>query len=157
MINIDELKKFIEEANAAGYENDNPENQIKEKDGSTTLWYESGDWSFHDNFFGGEPYGGRIIVSYKKKPAWMMVYYGWLDDNISDVNGAYSFLRKALRAGKVEDFRGPKEFNEGKFKYINNREGEYKNYLGKEEIYLNGDSVYTATYLGGLVDQREGD
>jgi len=174
MINLDELKKFKKEAHGAGYESENPKNEVKEGDGSTTLWYESGDWKFHDNYFGGEPYGGRTVISYKNKPVWIMVYYGLLDNKVSDVNEAYVFLRKALRAKKDpparfaeasarrvgeagESFRGPKEFSEGKFRYANNWQGAIENYSGKEEIYLHGDLIYTAMYMGGLVDQREGD
>jgi len=164
MIDLNQLKAFKKEAHGAGYESENPKNEVKETDGSTTLWYESGDWKFHDNYFGGEPYGGRTVISYKNKPAWIMVYYGLLDNKVSDVNEAYVFLRKALRAKKDppvgeagESFRGPKEFSEGKFEYVNNWQGTLENYSGKEEIYLGGDLIYTATYMGGLVDQREGD
>lgn len=158
MIDLNQLKAFKKEASGAGYESENPKNEVKEKDVSTTLWYESGDWKFHDNYFGGEPYGGRTVISYKNKPVWMMVYYGRLDDKVSDVNQAYSFLRKALRVkGEEETFRGPKEFTEGKFKYMNNWQGALENYSGKEEIYMDDNLIYTAMYLGGLVDQREGD
>ena len=157
MIDLNQLKAFKKEAHGAGYESENPKNEIKEKDGSTTLWYESGDWKFHDNYFGGEPYGGRTVISYKNKPIWMMVYYGWLDEKVSDVNEAYSFLRKALRAERGEGFRGPKEFNEGKFRYTNDWQGDLENYFGKENIFMRGDLVYTAMYMGGLVNQREGD
>jgi hypothetical protein len=31
----------------------------------------------HDNFFGGEPYGGRTAVLFREKLVWMMVFsYG---------------------------------------------------------------------------------
>ena len=157
MVDINQLKAFKKEAHGAGYESENPANEIKEKDGSTTLWYESGDWKFHDNYFGGEPYGGRTVISYKNKPIWMMVYYGWLDEKVSDVNEAYSFLRKALRAERGESFRGPKEFNEGKFRYTNDWQGDLESYSGKENISMDGDLIYIAMYMGGLVNQREGD
>ena len=164
MIDLKELKKFKKEASGAGYESENPKNEVKEKDGSTTLWYESGDWKFHDNYFGGEPYGGRTVISYKNKPVWIMVYYGWLDEKVSDVNAAYSFLRKALRAKKDppvgeagESFRGPKEFSEGDFRYANSWEGGLENYSGKEAMYSNASLIYKAMYLGGLVNQRDGD
>ena len=157
MIDLNQLKAFKKEASGAGYESEGLKNEVKEKDGSTTLWYASGDWKFHDNFFGGEPYGGRTVISYKNKPVWIMVYYGWLDGRVSDVDEAYIFLRKALRAERGDGFRGPKEFTEGKFKYVNTWQGLLENYSGKEEIYLNDSSVYTAIYMGGLVDQREGD
>jgi hypothetical protein len=155
MIDLNQFKAFRREASDVGYESEQPKNEVKESDGSTTIWYESGDWRFHDNFFGGEPYGGRTIISYKNKPVWIMVYYGWLDA-VSNVNEAYLFLRKALRAEREDGFRGPRKFAEGKFKYINNWQGTLENYSGKEEIYLDGDLIYTATYMGGLVDQREG-
>lgn len=158
MFDINELKKFKKEADSAGYESESPKNEIKESDGSTTLWYESGDWKYHDNYFGGEPYGGRTVIFYKNKPVWMMVYYGWLDEKVSDVNEAYVFLRKALRAGSVEgSLRGPKEFSEGKFTYANSWQETLENYSAKEEMYLDGNLIYTATYTGGLVNQREGD
>ena len=158
MIDLDELRKFKKEAHGAGYESEHPKNEVKESDGSTTLWYESGEWKFHDNYFGGEPYGGRTVISYKNKPVWIMVYYGWLDDKVSDVNAAYAFLRKALRASKEEEsFRGPKEFSEGNFRYVNGWEGALENYYGNEAMYLNGSLIYRAMYMGGLVDQREGD
>ncbi len=156
MIDLNQLKAFRREASDAGYESEQPKNEVKESDGSTTIWYESGDWRFHDNFFGGEPYGGRTIISCKNKPVWIMVYYGWLDA-VSNVNEVYLFLRKALRAERGDGFRGPKEFTEGKFKYVNNWQGTLANYSGKEEIYLDGGLIYTAMYMGGFVDQREGD
>lgn len=158
MVDIKQIEAFRKEANrAAGYESEGQKNEIKEKDGSTTLWYESGDWKFHDNFFGGEPYGGRLVISQKNKPVWMMVYYGWLDASVSDVDEAYGFLRKAMRAEAEGGFRGPKEFVDGNFKYVNNWQGTSENYSGKEEIYFDGNLIYTATYMGGLVDQRAGD
>jgi len=31
--------------------------KTREADHSTTIVLEHGDWKFHDNYFGGEPYG----------------------------------------------------------------------------------------------------
>jgi hypothetical protein len=36
MIDLNQLKAFRKEANAAGYESEGPKNEIKEKDGSHT-------------------------------------------------------------------------------------------------------------------------
>ena len=47
---------------------------------------------------------------------------------------AYGFLRKAMRAETEGGFRGPKEFADGKFKYVNNWQGTSENYSGKEKI-----------------------
>ncbi|MDP2720664.1 MAG: DUF5680 domain-containing protein [bacterium] len=154
--NKNELKKFKEEARKAAYESENPKYEVTEKDGSTTLAYESGDWKFHDNYFGGDPYGGRTVYFYKGKPIQMMVYYGQVGKEY-DADKVYGFLRKALRAPNKGEFRGPKEFNEGVYKYTNNWEGNEDKFKGEENIYKNNKLIYSAIYAGGLVDQREGD
>jgi hypothetical protein len=55
-----ELKEFLIKANrphAMG-----TANVARQKDGSHTIIFREGDWSMHDNFFGGEPYGGRQVI-----------------------------------------------------------------------------------------------
>jgi hypothetical protein len=56
------LCQFLVQSNAAGYASGDAKNRIKEPDGSTTIVFQEGEWRSHDNYFGGEPYGGRIIV-----------------------------------------------------------------------------------------------
>lgn len=125
---------------------------IKEKDGSTTIPFEKGDFKSHDNFFGGEPYGGRVVVFYKNRPVWMMVYYGWVEKNIS-VDEVYAILKKALmQMPEDATFRGPKEFKEKEFIYQNNWTGDIERYSGEEKILKNNQSIYKANYMGGLVD-----
>lgn len=51
-----------------------------------------------------------------KKEASGACYDGWLDERVPDVNEAYLFLRKALRAERGDCFRGPKEFSESDMK-----------------------------------------
>lgn len=97
MTDIANLRSFLIEAAAAGYAADNPQNQHKEEDGSTTITYPKGDWKFHDNFFGGEPYGGREVVFFQGQPLWMMVYYGWVDQSVQDFPQIYTVLREALK------------------------------------------------------------
>ncbi len=58
MLNQQELIKFISEANKAEYASGNESSLINESDNSKTIIYERGDFKFHDNYFGGEPYGG---------------------------------------------------------------------------------------------------
>ena len=106
MKDMNSLVNFINEANIAGYEQEKPKNIKKENDGSTTIWYNRGDWKFHDNFFGGEPYGGRTVIHLKNKPVYITVYYGYVDKSV-DPNKIYPFLRKSLRKGKEKVFRGP--------------------------------------------------
>lgn len=125
---------------------------IKEEDGSFSLKVEDGDFKFHDNWKGGEPFGGSETVWYKGKPIWMMVYFG---EDMTGNEGAIPTLRKAL-SQMPEDFpaRGPRVLVDGEYKYENNWFGEIGKFDGKESIYQKGNKVYYASYHGGFIDQR---
>jgi hypothetical protein len=154
-MNKESLRQFLLDSNAAGYAGGDSKKWTKEADGSTTIPFEKGLWRSHDNFFGGEPYGGRIIVFHEDNPHWIMVYYGWVEEGI-DHDHVYDILQKALRQMPEEaPFRGPEELNEGEFTYTNKWEGDAEKYSGKEQITQGGKLIYQASYLGGLVDQRK--
>lgn len=153
---LQELEKFLKESGKADYTSSDPKDWVKEKDGSTTIFYKSGNWTLHDNFFGGEPYGGRIVVHYKGKPIWMFIYYGWIEEYVDYIQEVYDFLKAALNADPENKiFRGPKSFNKGEFRYENSWKGDLKRFFGEEKIYKASERIYSAKYLGGLVDQRK--
>ncbi len=150
------LRQFLLESNRAGYAAGEKKHWIKEADVSTTIPYESGEWRSHDNFFGGEPYGGRVVVFYRGKPVWIMVYYGWVAEGI-ETNPVYAALRRALeRMPEESPFRGPKEYSEDGYVYTNDWTGDLKQFSGEEKIFSQDVPVYKANYMGGLVDQRVG-
>lgn len=150
---IDSLRKFLITSNKKGYAAGDNVTSTKEKDGSKTITYKEGNWSFHDNFFGGEPYGGREVIFYKGKPVWIMVYYGWVEKKIKDIDSVYAFLQKSLANAPDEyPYRGPKELKEKNYSYENEWSGELNNFSGKEVINVDGNKIYEATYIGGLVD-----
>ncbi len=150
------LTQFLIDSNKAGYATGEEKKWIKEKDGSTTIPFEKGAWRSHDNFFGGEPYGGRIVVSHESKPVWIMVYYGWVADD-ANADSVYKVLRRALSAmPEKAPFRGPREFTQGEFAYTNKWEGDLERYSGAEQITQGKKVVYKADYRGGFVDQRSG-
>jgi len=127
----------------------------KEQDGSTSITLEKENWKFHDNYFGGEPYGGREVVFYGSRPIWIMVYYGNVDAGVSDLEPVYGFLKKALALVPDEaPYRGPAKFLDGDFQYENTWNGSLEAFSGEEIIYLHGEKVYSARYGGGLVAQR---
>lgn len=147
-----ELKKFIFDASRATYASGDESIKVKQPDGSTTIEFVEGDWVFHDNYFGGEPYGGREVVFYQGKPVWMMVYYGFVHIEIGNAE-VYGVLMEALRNTTSETpYRGPKAFEKANWRYENNLEGEVENFHGTEKIYHDGKCVYEASYIGGLVD-----
>jgi hypothetical protein len=87
----DDVKKFLIRANKSGYGNEYTQ-ETAELDGSHTITYSEKDWSFHDNYFGGEPFGGREVIHHKGRPVWMMVYYGGVTDSGEAALEIYAIL-----------------------------------------------------------------
>lgn len=149
------LQQFLIASNAAGYAEGDSKKWIKEDNQSTTIPFESGDWRSDDNFFGGEPYGGRTVVFYKGNPTWMMVYYGWVEDGV-DADLVYKVLRGALMKMPEEaPYRGPKEYKQEEFTYTNTWNGNVERFDGEEKITQGEKVIYQASYRGGLIDQRK--
>lgn len=156
MIDLDELKSFLVKAKKATYASGDESAKIINEDKSTTLIFEDGDWKYHDNYFGGEPYGGREVVFFQGQPVYIMTYYGWVDEKAENIKKIYGVLQKALTLIKEDKpYRGPKELSEGNHLYSNAYQGEIDNFSGEEIIRLGDQEVYCAKYVGGLVDQRK--
>lgn len=154
MSNIDftNLKSFILEASRATYASGDVFIKHKQPDGSTTINYKNGNYRYNDNYFGGEPYGGREVVFLDGKPIWMMVYYGLVYEG-ANKKEVYPFLMESLSNSNLEmPYRGPSLYQKGDWKYENVVEGEVNNFHGIEKIFRDGVCVYEARYMGGLVD-----
>lgn len=155
MFSLENLCKFLVKAKKSTYASGDNSKNIKEADGSTSLIFIEDNFKYHDNYFGGEPFGGREIVFFDNKPVYIMTYYGRVN-NIEDINKIYSFLQKALTLiPEDRPFRGPKEYKEDNLEYTNIFEGEIDNFSGEEIIKENGQEIYRAKYIGGLVNQRK--
>lgn len=156
MFDKKELCRFLIEAKKSTYAAGDSAKKIVNDDKSTTLIFESGDWKYHDNYFGGEPYGGREVVFYRGKPVYIMTYYGQVDDSVSDINKVYSVLMDALKLiPENKPYRGPEKYNNGDLSYENSFTGEVDNFFGEESISENGNEIYKARYIGGFVDRRK--
>jgi hypothetical protein len=152
-IDTQALKKFILESSRATYAAGDAAKKEKKPDGSTTICYESGPYKYHDNYFGGEPYGGREVVFLNEKPIWMMVYYGLVHEG-SDLEDVYPFLMECLSNSTVDiPYRGPASYARDVFTYENKFDGSVEHFSGTEKIFQSGTLVYEASYIGGLVDQ----
>lgn len=136
-VDLEGLRQFLLEANKAGYASKDNSSWIKQPDGSTTIHYQSREWLFDDNFFGGEPYGGREVISYRGQVVWIMVYYGWVEPWVEDVKTVESFLQDAL-SSPPEDLplRGPARFKpeRGDLLYTNTWRGDLGSFSGEEMI-----------------------
>ena len=150
MIQPNELNKFLINANINGYASESTAIE-KERDGSTSIRYAAGEWSIHDNYFGGEPFGGRETVFYKNQPYWIMVYYGKVLQGFNHKK-VYEFLKKSLLTMPEEaPYRGQRNFKEKDFEYKNNYTGDIECFRGKEKIFFKGVKCYEASYFGGLI------
>ena len=150
------LRSFVQKANKEGYGSGKEKNWKKEEDGSTTITFEFGDLKIHDNFFGGEPYGGRAVIFYQGKPVWMIDYYGAVikGENIKRI---YATIQKALSNAPAEmPVRGPRELEDGELTYENGWSGDIEDFSGHESIVnKEGRTIYKARYAGGLVNQQK--
>ncbi len=146
------LKKFLIYCGKEGYASLQDGDESKEDDHSTSITLTQGPWKFHDNYFGGEPYGGREVVFFENNPVWIMTYYGRAED-LAKIKQLYGFLKKALALVPDEaPYRGPREFIEDEWRYENKWEGLLDNFSGEEIIYHQAKKVYSAKYIGGLVN-----
>ncbi len=154
MNNVDHvaLKNFIFEDSRATYASGDDSLKKKQSDGSTSIEFESGAYKYHDNYFGGEPYGGREVVFLDDKPLWMMVYYGLVHDGAN--KEVYCFLMEALSNTTIDmPYRGPAWYEKGEWKYENKLTGDVSHFSGTEKIFRGGQCIYEASYIGGFVDQ----
>ena len=155
MLNLSDLKHFLVKAKTNTYASGDLNLLQKQPDHSTTITYQEGDFKYHDNFFGGEPYGGREVVFFKGKPVYLMVYYGSFNKNIKDLDKLYLILQKALtQIPPNYPFRDPKLFESKNLQYLNQWQGSINNFSGHEKILKNHKPIYSAKYIGGLVDQK---
>jgi hypothetical protein len=84
-----------------------------------------------------------------------MTYYWAVDESISDLKMIYAFLQESLKLIPLEaPFRGPKEYKKDSLTYTNDFAWEVDKFSGEETIFLEWKEVYSAKYMGGLVDQR---
>jgi hypothetical protein len=149
--------RFLLETSRRGYAAGSSAIKTRETDQSTTIVLEEGEWRFHDNYFGGEPYGGREVVFFRSQPVWMAVYYGYVH-KYATVDSVYSFLQRALHDAPADfPVRGPEVLTEGRFSYRNVHDGDVNSFSGHEIIQEDGREVYSAHYAGGFVDRRAGD
>jgi hypothetical protein len=154
-MNAQPLHEYLLKVAADGYAANQENRWTKEHDGSTTIVHHDGPWSMNDNFFGGEPYGGREVVFHEGTPVWIMVYYGTVARGVAEVGGIYSFLQRALSQTDHDcPLRGPTLLEDGAMRYENTWDGTIQKYAGREAIFVNGEEVYSARYVGGLVDVR---
>ena len=144
----DQLRKF----NLLGFADTSTKYEDNGRNGKI-LTREDGEWKYEDEFYGGEPYSGNETLWYKGKDVFRCVYWGKVAKgiNFSDI---YDFLRTALKEGQTGDcvHRGPETFEEGDLRYTNSCNGDIEEFVQVEKIFLKGEEVYLAHFIGGRVN-----
>ncbi|UCG95505.1 MAG: hypothetical protein JSV92_00430 [archaeon] len=154
-MNLKELAKFLVEAKKKTYAAEGKEIEPERK-GFKELEYKKGKWYYRDSYTGFFLAPGQELVRYDGKPVWSMSYSGGMKeefhDDIEFAKETFAFLKKAL-AGVEESrpFRGPERLEEGEFLYVDESEGDIKQFKGTEKIFYNDKEVFSQNYIGGLI------
>ncbi len=155
MIENNRLKSLLREFNIKGYADSNSKYIDNGKNGKV-LNLVIGNYTYEDEFYGGEPYSGNETIWEEGKDIFRCVYWGKVANgiNFSDI---YSFLRKALSKGPDGELvhRGPSEYVEGNLKYTNSVEGNIEEFRQVEKISMNEKEVYVAYFVGGRVNVQK--
>ncbi|MFA7243691.1 MAG: DUF5680 domain-containing protein [Patescibacteria group bacterium] len=155
MINLDELKKFLYEANKNGYAGDG--NEVSpQRQGFDEIEYKEGDWLFHDSYTGHYFAPGQEIVYFEGKPVWAMAYAGGMAfDHHGDkelTKKTIEFLKTALLAMDPESpFRGPQHFHDGNFEYFSALTGNIEDFADNEYIEYKDEVVFSQNFIGGVI------
>ncbi len=154
-LNLEELAKFLVKAKAKTYAGSGKE-ILPQRPLFKELEYIEGYWEYRDSYAGFYFAPGQEVVRFKKQPVWAMAYSGGMNSeyhgNRSFAELTYTFLKSALL--KVEEsrpFRGPRDYKDGDFEYIDKSDGDIKDFIGTEKILYQGKEVFKQHYIGGLI------
>ncbi len=152
-----EFTEFLIEAKQHGYGAEGNERTTTES-GAYVGSYAAGPFRYVDNYVGGNPYAGFEHVSYDAgdghKPVWAMSYY----ETQLDMSGSelFAIMKKVLIQPDPDlPLRGPKEWQDGDVRYWTqpvSRGAELEKFDVEEFIAIGNRRLYTARFMGGLVN-----
>ena len=123
--------------------------------GSKQLEYRADDLSYRDIYFGMRFFVGQETVQAGADVIWSMSYAGGVAATVVDRReflAIYAFLRQALLAiSDDRPFRGPPQFENESFRYVNTSSGDVAGFHGEEQIQRAGIKLYGLRYGGGLL------
>ncbi len=154
--NLEDLAKFIVEANKNTYASGIYANVKSERPGFEELEFKKGGFELRDSYCGFFRAPGQTIVRFKEKPVWNMAYDGGMIEEFhADADFSkqtFKFLQKALmKIDALRPFRGPENFKEGEYEYTMEVNGDIRNFRGQEKITFQGKVVFVQNFIGGLV------
>lgn len=152
---MNEIERFLIEAKTQTYANENIEKAASSRLNSKDYEYRKDNMIYHDTYFGGTSFIGEEVVYLDNKPYWGMNYYGVTLDKTLGEEAVDKVLRPALMMVGKDDtipVRGPKEFNNGEYRYTFIAEGDLSCFNGVETIYKNNKKVYELKCSGGSIN-----
>jgi len=155
MLDKNTLKDLLRKFNVKGYADPNSKYIDNGKNGKVlNLFIDN--FTYEDEFYGGEPYCGNETIWQNGTDIFRCVYWGKVVNgiNFSDI---YDFLRKALKIGPNGELvhRGPSEYVERNLKYTNSVEGDIEEFRQVEKIFMDDKEVYVAYFVGGRVNTQK--
>ena len=145
---------FLVRAKRATYASNGEGGETKLSDGGKELTFKEGDFSYKDKYYGSKRFVGEEIVWQKGRAIWGMNYYGEIMDDAADFEEIFTFLKMALMRNSIDTpYRGPREFLEGNFTYLNKFSGTSDSFLGNEKIYFEKKEVFRLFYTGGKIEK----
>lgn len=149
------LENFIITAKANGWVGAKPggKKTSPSRLGSFDITFSEGDFFYQDSFVGLSDFCGQEHICLNSNPIWSQAYYGHIiRPDLIDGPQVIEILKLALGNLYQEGrFLGGFEFQHRQFKYQDENKGDFKNFQGKEEIFLEDFLVYELLYFGGLV------
>ncbi len=161
-IDLKKLAEFLVKAKTQTYASVNSQEIKAERPLHKELEFEEGGFYYKDSYIGFFQVPGMEEVRLGKegKTIWTMAYSGGMSSkfhgNVEFAKQVFTFLKKVL--GLVVEnfpFRGPKEFEEETWRYMNKIEGDIKRFKGHEKIFFKGKEVFSQDYIGGIVIEKE--
>ncbi len=154
MVSKNDLKKLLREFNKRGYSDPNAKYADNGKNGKV-LRLNIGEYTYEDEYYGGEPYCGNETIWKNSIAIFRCVYWGKVVDDV-DFGDIYCFLKEAISKGPDGNLvhRGPAEYSSRNLKYTNEIIGDISEFRQVERIFLDNNEVYTAYFLGGRVNVK---
>lgn len=151
---MNNLENFLIEAKKQTYANDSIEKIKSTRLNSNDYEYKKDNMVYHDTYFGGTRFIGEEVVYIDNETYWAMNYHGVTLDETLGEEAMDKALRPALMMVGKDDtipVRGPKEFNNGEYKYTFDVEGDLNYFNGTETVYKGNKKIYELKCSGGLI------
>ncbi len=149
---IEKLKQFLVQAKKNTYASGGENKADVFSGGRRKYTYKQDDFEYIDIYKGHEEFVGKEEVKQADQLVWQMEYRGKILSEKISADDIYKFLRKALKMVSGDSlFRGPENFTEGNYKYINNTKGDIEDFSGIEKIFYKDELVYELSYKGMMI------